>query len=70
MSSMHLSRVESPVTLILTSSLLAVLMSTLEGLALVGVAGVGVMDAFRAVTRVRKDIHCRDIKTYIELIFH
>lgn len=48
MSSMHLSRVVSPVTLILTSSLLAVLISALERLVLVGVAGVGVMDVFRA----------------------
>lgn len=52
MSSMHLSRVVSPVTLLLASSLLAVLTSVLEGLALVGVAGVGVMDAFRAVKQI------------------
>lgn len=65
MSSMHLSRVVSPVTLILTSSLLAVLISALERLVLVGVAGVGVMDVFRAAMRVRKEIYYRDMRTYV-----
>jgi hypothetical protein len=64
MSSTHLSRVLSPVTSILTPSALAFRTSVLLELGLVGVAGVGVIDAFRTVaTCVRLSVRCDDTET-------